>query len=158
MGKHIKSMPVLAAPCNLHVRGGVARVTSASSARMRVTSRSSSLRVALRRARSGSGNCAWVCWSANASAITRICLRLSGLSRSQSRRFVLRFCPSHSSPLPAGRPVSGSAAGVVCPILVRIIKFTGYFPNASSFSPLICPFCSTRPVTRMARVSKTSPP
>jgi hypothetical protein len=158
MGKHIKSMPPLTGPCNLHVRGGVARVTSASSARMRVTRRSNSVRVALRRVRSGSGNCARVCWSASASAITRICLRLSGLSRSQSRRLELRFRPSHSSPLPAGRPVSGSATGVVFPVLVRIIKYTRYFPNASSFSPLICPFCSTRPVTRMARVSKTSPP
>ena len=158
MGKHIKSMAPLTVPCNLHVRGGVRRVTSASSAWMRATSRSSSLRVALKRARRGSGNCAWVCWSARASAIIRICLRLSGLSRSHSRRLVLRFCPSHSSPLPAGCPVSGSATGAVFPILVRIIKFTGYFPSASSFSPLICPFGSTRPVTRMARVSKTSLP
>ena len=35
---------------------------------------------------------------------------------------------------------------------------TDYFFNASNFSPLICPSCSTRPVTRIKRVSNTRPP
>src|SRR5215471_21843930 len=56
--------------------------------------------------------------------MTRICMRLSGLSRSQSRRLELRFRPSHSSPVPAGRPVSGSVAGGVVGFLVRIMKYT----------------------------------
>src|SRR5882762_10119288 len=55
---HIESIPPLSVPRNLHTRGGVRRATSASSARVRATSRSSSSIVALRRARSGSGSCA----------------------------------------------------------------------------------------------------
>src|SRR6266700_2277929 len=37
-------------------------------------------------------------------------------------------------------------------------RITSHFLRASSFSPLICPSCSTRPVTRIVRVSKTRPP
>jgi hypothetical protein len=35
----------------------------------------------------------------------------------------------------------------------RDFRCLRYFRNASSFSPLICPSGSTRPVTRMVRVS-----
>src|SRR6266851_4944597 len=120
---HKESIPPPRAGRNLHTRGGVRRATSASSARVRAASRSISPMAALRRARSGSGSCACVCWSASASAIMRICPRLRGFKRSQSRRLLLRFCPSHSSPVPAGRPVSGSATGAGFCFFVRIIKF-----------------------------------
>lgn len=96
-------------PRNTHARGGVRRVTSASSAPIRRASRSTSSMDWLSRARSGSGKFACVCCIASASAITRSSFRCRGFSRSQSRRFALRFRPSHSSPVPAGRPASGSA-------------------------------------------------
>src|SRR6266550_5900959 len=108
---HIESIPPLGVARNLHKRGGVRRATSASSALKRTASRSTSSIAALSRPRTESGNCACVCCSASASAIMRICLRLRGFNRSQSRRLLLRFRPSHSSPVPAGRPVSGSATG-----------------------------------------------
>src|SRR5216684_1319385 len=120
---HRESIPPPFAPCNPHARGGVRRATSASSALKRPARRSTSAIVALSRARSGSGSCAWVCCSASASAIMRICPRLRGFNRSQSRRLLLRFRPSHSSPVPAGRPVSGSATGAGFCFFVRIIKF-----------------------------------
>ena len=112
---HIESIPPLSVTRNLHTRGGVRRATSASSAVKRPASRSTSSIAALSRARTESGNCACVCCSASASAIMRICLLLRGFNRSQSWRLLLRFRPSHSSPVPAGRPVCGSATGAgVC--------------------------------------------
>ena len=95
-------------PRNLHERGGVRRVTSASSAPIRRARRSTCSMDSLNRARSGSGKFACVCCIAKASAITRSSFRCRGFNRSQSRRFALRFRPSHSSPVPAGRPASGS--------------------------------------------------
>jgi len=95
-------------PRNLHERGGVRRVTSASSAPIRRASCSTSSIDWLSRARSGSGKFACVCCIAKASAIRRSSFRCRGFNRSQSRRFALRFRPSHSSPVPAGRPASGS--------------------------------------------------
>ena len=95
-------------PRNRHERGGVRRVTSASSAPIRRAKLSTCSMDSLNRARSGSGRFACVCCIAKASAITRSSFRCRGFSRSQSRRFALRFRPSHSSPVPAGRPASGS--------------------------------------------------
>src|ERR1700682_598462 len=120
---HIESIPPPSVGCNLHTRGGVRRATSASSARKRPPSRSTSSVAALSRPRTESGNCACVCCSASASAIKRICLRLRGFNRSQSRRLLLRFRPSHSSPVPAGRPRSGSATGAGFLGFVLIMKF-----------------------------------
>src|SRR5467141_2699370 len=120
---HRESIPPLSVPRNLHTRGGVRRATSASSALKRLASRSTSSVAALSRPRTESGNCACVCCSASASAIKRICLLLRGFNCSQSRRLLLRFRPSHSSPVPAGRPVSGSATGVVFCFLGGIMKF-----------------------------------
>src|SRR6266404_5235059 len=111
---HMESIPPLCVARNLHPRGGVRRATSASRALKRPASRSTSSTAALSRPRTESGNCACVCCSASASAIMRSCLLLRGFNRSQSRRSLLRFRPSHSSPVPAGLPASGSAtsAGV----------------------------------------------
>src|SRR6266478_5230478 len=120
---HIESIPPLSVAGNLHTRGGVRRATSASSALKRPASRSTSSIAALSRARTESGNCTCVCCSASASEIKRICLLLRGFNRSQSRRLLLRFRPSHSSPVPAGRPVSGSATGAGFCFLGRIRKF-----------------------------------
>lgn len=153
---------------NLHVRGVVRRATSTKRARMRVARRSRSSIAELSRARSGSGKVACVCCMASASAIMRSSLRWRGFSRSQRRRFALRLCPSHSSAVPAGRPDCGSGVGKDRG-LKRIIFHRMQSPNArtmwrhkllsaSSRSPLICPSGSTRPVTRMVRVSKTIPP
>src|SRR6266851_8719126 len=122
-GSHKESIPPPNAACNLHARGGVRRATSASSARVRATSRSSSSTAALSRARTESGSCACVWCSASASAMMRTCPRLRGFNRSQSRRLLLRFRPSHSSPVPAGRPVSGSATGPGFCFFGRIMKF-----------------------------------
>jgi hypothetical protein len=150
--------------------GGVLRAISASTAPIPLTTRSNSSIVALNLARIGSGNRACVCCSANASAMIRICLRLRGFSRSHSRRFALRLCPSHCSPVPAGRPVSGSATCVAFCVFVRITPelvprafsalcvIVSYFLSAANPSQFTCPSCSTRPVTRSARVSNTSPP
>ena len=211
-------------PRNLHERGGVRRVTSASSAPIRRASRSTCSMDSLSRARSGSGKFACVCCIASASAIRRSSFRCRGFSRSQSRRFALRFRPNHSSPVPAGRPASGSVEVVAAafgflirnntlcrssPLYLEFCQNHGsrsvlhssarrcpekcsarpspvsfsritdhgsrvtdhetrvsrhqsrvasHFFNASIFSPLICPPISTRPVTRIARVSNTSPP
>jgi len=173
-------------PRNLHERGGVRRVTSASSAPIRRASRSTCSMDSLSRARSGSGKFACVCCIASASAIRRSSFRCRGFNRSQSRRFALRLRPSHSSPVPAGRPASGSAEVVavvfgfltrnniscspalsyrcrslfLCALCVLRVLWVNvfYFFNASIFSPLICPPTSTRPVTRIARVSNTNPP
>lgn len=46
-----------------------------------------------------------------------------GFSRSQSRRFALRFRPSHSSPVPSGRPASGSAELVDAGVLAAEFGF-----------------------------------
>jgi hypothetical protein len=210
-------MGSLPQPRNLHERGGVRRVTSASSTPICRARRSTCSIDSLNRARSGSGKFACVCCIAKASAIIRSSFRCRGFNRSQSRRFALRFRPSHSSPVPAGRPVSGSAEVVaaafgffirnstlgssspsylefcrnhgspnvsqspVCrlsekcsagrsPAAFPLITghgsrdayhqspVTSHFFNASIFSPLICPPTSTRPVTRIARVSNTNPP
>src|SRR6266480_972671 len=105
---HMESIPPLCVARNLHTRGGVRRATSASSALKRPASRSTSSIAALSRPRTESGNCACVCCSASASAIMRICLLLRGFNRSQSRRLLLRFRPSHSSPVLAGPTASGS--------------------------------------------------
>src|SRR6266403_1687178 len=128
---HIESIPPLSVAGNLHTRGGVRRATSASSALKRPASRSTSSIAALSRARTESGNCTCVCCSASASAIKRICLLLRGFNRSQSRRLLLRFRPSHSSPVPAGRPFSGSVAVSVFCFLAWIIF------NSSQRSPLL---------------------
>src|SRR5260370_1481506 len=105
---HIESIPPLSVACNLHTRGGVRRATSASSALKRPASRSTSSTAALSRPRTESGNCTYVCCSARSSAIKRICLRLRGFNRSHSRPLLLRFRPSHPSPLPPGPPASAS--------------------------------------------------
>src|SRR6266705_2276558 len=141
---HKESIPPPRAGRNLHTRGGVRRATSASSALVRATSRSISLIVELRRARSGSGSCACVCCSASASAIMRICPRLRGFNRSQSRLLLLRFRPSHSSTVPAGRPVSGSATGAVFCFLGRIMKFMS---SPSPRSLVGFPFFNDTPTT-----------
>ena len=175
-------------PRNLHEPGGVRRATSASSAAMRRASRSTCSMDSLNRARSGSGKFAGICPIAKASAIMRSSFRCRGFSRSQSRRFALRFRPSHSSPVLAGLAASGSAgllaaevAAAACGFFIRnniscssrpsyscrvlfspfsasSVQMFFHFCNASILSPLICPSISTRPVTRIARVSNTNPP
>jgi len=140
-----------------HSRGGVRRATSARSAPIRPMTRLSSSIATLSLVRSGSGKWACVCCKESASAITRICLRLRGFSLSHSRRFPLRFLPSHSSPVPAGRPASGSAIGDVFGILARNMCHRWPF-SAVSISQLICPSISTRPVTRSVRDSNTTLP
>ncbi len=175
-GSHIRSMPPLSAARNfprcaracpatcvasrptapsfvfsrLYSRGGVRRSISASNARIRVTRRSNSSVAALSRARRGSGKRACVCCMARASAIRRICFRLRGLSRSHSRRFALRFRPSHSSPVAAGRPASGSAIEAVLCGFVRII---GHHP----WCKLLRCDSSTRYRSRVAVTSSTPP-
>src|SRR5216684_4941962 len=72
----------------------------------------------------------------------RICLRLRGFNRSQSRRLLLRFRPSHSSPVPAGRPFSGSVAVSVFCFLAWII-----FNSSQRSSPLPEWFFHESPVT-----------
>src|SRR6266481_3902529 len=129
---HMEIIPPLSVARNLHTRGGVRRATSASSALKRPASRSTSSTAALSRPRTESGNCACVCCSASASAIKRICLRLRGFNRSHSRRLLLRFRPSHSSPVPAGRPVSGSVTVSVFCFLAWII-----FNSSQRSSPLL---------------------
>jgi hypothetical protein len=91
----------------------------------------------LNRARSGSGKFACVCCIAKASAITRSSFRCRGFSRSQSRCFVLLFRPSHSSPVPAGRPASGSAevVAVVFGFLIRNSILYSSAPSHLKFSP-----------------------
>src|SRR6266566_9942315 len=59
---HKESIPPPRACRNLHTRGGVRRANSASSARVRAASRSISLIVELRRARSGSATGARFCF------------------------------------------------------------------------------------------------
>src|ERR1700736_4701066 len=152
---HIESIPPLSVARNLHTRGGVRRAASASSALKRPASRSTSSMAALSRPRTESGNCACVCCSASASAIKRICLRLRGFNRSHSRRLLLRFRPSHSSPVPAGRPVSGSAicfSGPGCSFC-RIISY----PSQSQL--LLDWFLHELPVTNHeSRITNSSTP
>jgi len=114
-------MRSLAQPRNSYAPGGVRRVTSASSVPIRRARRSTCSMDSLNRARSGSGRFACVCCMASASAIMRSSFLCRGFSRSHSRRFALRFRPSHSSPVPAGLPVSGSAevVAVVFGFLIR---------------------------------------
>jgi hypothetical protein len=150
--------------------GGLLRAISASRAPIRPAIRSSSSIAALNLARSASGKRACACCCASASAISRICLRLRGFNCSHSLRFALRLRPSHCSPVPAGRPASGSATGIASCVFARIILQpvfcafrvlcfdSFYFFSAVNPSQFTCPSCSTLPVTRSARVSNTSPP
>ena len=150
--------------------GGLLRAISASSALIRPATRSNSSIAALSLARSGSGKRACTCCCASASAISRICLRLRGFNCSHSLRFALRLRPSHCSPVPAGRPASGSAMGISFCVFARITPQpvpcafrvlcvnSFYFLSAANSSQFTCPSCSTLPVTRSARVSNTSPP
>jgi len=123
-------------PRNLHERGGVRRVTSASSIPIRRARRSTCSMDSLNRARSGSGKFACVCCIAKASAIMRSSFRCRGFNRSQSRRFALRFRPSHSSPVPAGRPASGSAE-----VVAAVFGFLIRNNTICSSSPLYLEFC-----------------
>jgi len=130
---HIFSMGWLPLPRNRHARGGVRRVTSASSTPIRFASRSTCSMDSLNRARSGSGRLACVCCIAKASAIIRNSLRCRGFNRSQSRRLALRLRPSHSSPVPAGLPVSGSAEVVAVVLGFRIRNNIFYRSARASF-------------------------
>ena len=142
-------------PRNLHERGGVRRVTSASSTPIRRARRSTCSMDSLSRARSGSGKFAWVCCIAKASAITRSSFLCRGFNRSQSRRFALRFRPSHSSPVPAGRPASGSIElpAAVVPVvafgfLVRNSIPRGPIPARSCRCFSLCPLRSSSPMCK----------
>ena len=137
-------------PRNLHARGGVRRVTSASSAPIRRARRSTCSMDSLNRVRNGSGKFACVCCIAKASAIIRSSFRCRGFNRSQSRRLALRFRPSHSSPVPAGRPVSGSAE-VVAVVFGFFIRNNILSSSAPSYAcrvffslgalRTLCPLC-----------------
>jgi len=154
----------------LYSFGGFLRAISASSAPIRPATRSNSPIAALSLARNASGKRACACCCTSASAISRICLRLLGFNCSHSLRFALRLRPSHCSPVPAGRPASGSATGISFCVFARITPQpvscaflalcvdSFYFLSAANPSQFTCPSCSTLPVTRSARVSNTSPP
>jgi len=140
-------------PRNRHARGGVRRVTSASSTPIRRARRSTCSMDSLSRDRSGSGKFACVCCIAKASAITRSSFRCRGFNRSQSLRFALRFRPSHSSPVPAGRPASGSVElpaavvpAVIFGFLVRNSILRDPISTRSCRCFSLCPLSSPSPL------------